>query len=127
MLLVSRIVKACRGDRLSRESEAFASLIADTSDGNGHWGEVGAVGSVQPDPEVPGNIRVIWWFDSLRADLVLAWRRLRKSKVTSAAAVLSLALGIGACLAAFQLVDALLLSWRNQFQAIETGWTVVTS
>jgi hypothetical protein len=39
----------------------------------------------------------------------LAWRRLRKNKVTSAAAILSLALGIGACLAAFQLVDALLL------------------
>jgi hypothetical protein len=47
--------------------------------------------------------------DSLRADVVLAWRRLRKSKVTSAAAILSLALAIGACLAAFQLVDALLL------------------
>lgn len=51
----------------------------------------------------------ILWLDSLRADFVLAWRRLRKSKVTSAAAILSLALGIGACLAAFQLVDALLL------------------
>src|SRR5258705_3833245 len=47
--------------------------------------------------------------DSLRADFVLAGRRLRKSKVTSAAAILSLALGIGACLAAFQLIDALLL------------------
>lgn len=40
---------------------------------------------------------------------MLAWRRLNKSKVTSAAAILSLALGIGACLAAFQLVNALLL------------------
>ncbi|HXA51350.1 MAG TPA: ADOP family duplicated permease, partial [Candidatus Acidoferrum sp.] len=48
-------------------------------------------------------------FDSLRADFVLAWRRLVKRKVTSAAAILSLALGIGACLAAFQLVNALLL------------------
>lgn len=47
--------------------------------------------------------------DALRTDFVLAWRRLRKSKVTSAAAILSLALGIGACLAAFQLVNALLL------------------
>jgi predicted permease len=49
------------------------------------------------------------WLGSLRSDFVLACRRLRKSKVTSAAAVLSLALGIGACLAAFQLIDALLL------------------
>jgi predicted permease len=49
------------------------------------------------------------WFDSLRADAVLGWRRLRKSKVTSAAAVLSLALALGSCVAAFRLIDALLL------------------
>ncbi len=36
-------------------------------------------------------------------------RRLLKNKVTSAAAILSLALAMGACLAVFQLVDALLL------------------
>ena len=48
-------------------------------------------------------------FDSLCADFVVAWRRLQKRKLTSAAAILSLALGIGACLAAFQLVNALLL------------------
>ena len=56
-----------------------------------------------------GNIKIIWRLDSLRADFELAWRRLRKSGVTSVAAILSLALGIGACLAAFQLIDALLL------------------
>ena len=59
--------------------------------------------------ESPRQYQVILSFDSLRADFVLAWRRLRKSKVTSAAAILSLALGIGACHAAFQLVNALLL------------------
>lgn len=53
--------------------------------------------------------KVILSFDALRADFVLAWRRLHKSKVISAAAILSLALGIGACLGAFQLVNALLL------------------
>jgi putative ABC transport system permease protein len=49
------------------------------------------------------------WLDSLRADAALGWRRLRKSKVTSAAAVLSLALALGSCVAAFRLIDALLL------------------
>jgi predicted permease len=49
------------------------------------------------------------WFDSLGADAVLGWRRLRKSKVTSAAAVLSLALALGSCVSAFRLIDALLL------------------
>ena len=45
----------------------------------------------------------------MRADFILACRRLYQSRVTSAAAILSLAFGIGACLAAFQLIDALLL------------------
>jgi predicted permease len=49
------------------------------------------------------------WLDSLGADATLGWRRLRKSKVTSAAAILSLALALGSCVAAFRLIDALLL------------------
>ncbi len=54
-------------------------------------------------------MKAVAWFDSLRADIVFGWRRLQKSKVTSAAAVLSLALAIGACISAFRLIDALLL------------------
>ena len=49
------------------------------------------------------------WLDSLRADAVFGWRQLRKNRVTSAAAILSLALAIGACTSAFRLIDALLL------------------
>ena len=49
------------------------------------------------------------WLDSLRADAVFGWRQLMKKKVTSAAAILSLALAIGACTSAFRLIDALLL------------------
>jgi putative ABC transport system permease protein len=49
------------------------------------------------------------WLDSLRADAIFGWRQLKKNKVTSAAAILSLALGIGACTSAFRLIDALLL------------------
>jgi predicted permease len=45
----------------------------------------------------------------VRADIRFACRRLWKHKVTSAAAILSLALAIGACISAFQLIDALLL------------------
>ena len=47
--------------------------------------------------------------EALWTDSVFAWRQLRKSPVTSVAAVLSLALAIGACTAAFRLFDALLL------------------
>src|SRR5262252_3232841 len=50
------------------------------------------------------------WLDSVRADARAGWRQLRKNKIASAAAILSLGLGIGACVSAFRLVDALL--WR---------------
>jgi hypothetical protein len=50
-----------------------------------------------------------WRIDSLRADASFGWRQLTKKKVTSGAAILSLALAIGACTSAFRLIDALLL------------------
>lgn len=49
------------------------------------------------------------WFDSLRADLRFGWKQILRRKGTSAAAILSLGLGIGSCVAAFRLIDALLL------------------
>ena len=52
--------------------------------------------------------RLIPRLDSVRADAVFGWRRLNQTKVTSAAAILSLALAIGACTSAFRLIDALL-------------------
>jgi predicted permease len=55
------------------------------------------------------DIRLAAWLDSLRADAVFGWRQIMKRKVTSAAAILSLALAIGACTSAFRLIDALLL------------------
>lgn len=47
--------------------------------------------------------------EHLRADAVFGWRQLTKRKVATGAAVLSLGLAIGACTAAFRLVDALFL------------------
>jgi predicted permease len=49
------------------------------------------------------------WLDSFRADAVYGWRQIAKKKASSAAAILSLALAIGACTSAFRLIDALLL------------------
>src|SRR5262249_16637006 len=62
-----------------------------------------------PGRQHRGSLNPPLSFDSLYADLVLAWRRLLKTKVASTAAILSLSVGIGACLTAFQLVNALLL------------------
>jgi predicted permease len=55
------------------------------------------------------DARLSGWGSSLSADTVFGWRQLRKNRVTTGAAVASLALAIGACTAAFQLIDALLL------------------
>ncbi|HKW32029.1 MAG TPA: ABC transporter permease [Candidatus Acidoferrum sp.] len=61
-----------------------------------------------PDSQ-QGSFQLFAWLESLRADAVYGWRQLKKHKVTSTAAILSLALGIGACTPAFRLIDALLL------------------
>jgi putative ABC transport system permease protein len=56
--------------------------------------------------------RMVWtwtWAEQLARDVRYGWRQLHKSKITSAAAILSLALALGASTAAFQLIDALLL------------------
>ena len=68
-----------------------------------------AFGSALRTREESRDIRLAGWLDSLRADAVFGWRQLMKKKATSAAAILSLALGIGACTSAFRLIDALLL------------------
>src|SRR5689334_13557249 len=46
---------------------------------------------------------------SIGADAVYALRRLQQTKITSAAAIVSLALALGACTTAFRLIDGLLL------------------
>ncbi len=48
-------------------------------------------------------------WERLKADVVFGWRQLRKRKMTTAAAVLSLGLAMGSSMAAFRLVDALFL------------------
>ena len=55
------------------------------------------------------DVRLAPWLDSLWCDLRFGHRLLRKDAVVSSAAVLSLGLAIGACTAAFSLVDALIL------------------
>ncbi len=48
-------------------------------------------------------------FDALAADVVFGWRQIVRHRTVSRSAVLSLGLAMGATLAAFRLVDALLL------------------
>jgi predicted permease len=110
MSFLSRIANVLRGDRLSRElDEELQSHLAEAVEHGRDPAEARrAFGSALRIREESRDVRLIAWLDSLRADAVFGWRQLMKKKATSAAAVLSLALAIGACTAAFRLIDALL-------------------
>jgi predicted permease len=107
----SRIGNVFRGDRVSREiDEEFEAHIEEAiAHGRDPVEARRAFGSRLRQRDASRDIRILGWLDALRADAVFGWRQLRKNAVTSAAAILSLALAIGACTSAFRLIDALLL------------------
>jgi predicted permease len=111
MSLWSRITNVFRRDSSSREidEELQSHLTEALEHGRDPSESRRAFGSPLRHREHSLDVRLIAWLDSLRADAIFGWRQLCKRKVTSAAAILSLALGIGACLSAFRLIDALLL------------------
>jgi predicted permease len=112
MSLWSRISNAVHGERLNREiDEELQSHIEEAiASGRDPKEARHAFGSTLHASEAMHSIRVAEWLESLLADVRFGWRQLCRNKVTSLAAVLSLALGIGSCVAAFRLIDALL--WR---------------
>ena len=112
MSLWSRISNALRGERLNGEiDEELQSHIEEAiASGRDPSEARRAFGSTLHAREASHGIRAAGWLESLLADGKFGWRQLYRNKVTTAAAVLSLALGIGSCVAAFRLIDALL--WR---------------
>ncbi|QOY89953.1 ADOP family duplicated permease [Paludibaculum fermentans] len=107
----TRITNVFRGERLNRDidEELEAHVAEAVVEGRNEAEARRALGAALRLREESRDLRLLPWLDSLRADAVLGWRQLMKRKVTSASAILSLALAIGACTAAFRLVDALLL------------------
>src|ERR1700678_1550037 len=107
----SRMANVFLGRSLSREIDEELESHIDEAIGQGRDPAAArrAFGSALRRREESRDIRLVAWLDALRADAVFGWRQLKKNKVTSAAAILSLALGIGACTSAFRLIDALLL------------------
>ena len=55
------------------------------------------------------DVKLLPWLDSIVRDVRLGLRMLRKHAVVTCAALISLSLALGACVAAFSLVDALIL------------------
>jgi putative ABC transport system permease protein len=111
MSLWTRVRDVLRGDGFNRElDEEFESHIDEAVASGRDVNEARrAFGSRLRQREASRSVRVAGWLDGLRADVIFGWRQLRRNRVTSAAAVLSLALAMGACVSAFRLIDALLL------------------
>jgi predicted permease len=111
MALWSRLVNVFRGDRvLSEIDEELRSHIEEGIARGRDPEEVErAFGSRVRLRETSRDLRIVPWLESLRADVAFGWRQIVKRKATAAAAILSLALAIGACTSAFRLIDALLL------------------
>ncbi len=111
MSLWSRIGNVLRADRLNREidEELQAHIAEAIAHGRDPLEARRAFGAALRHRENSRDVRLVAWLESLRADAVFGWRQLNKTKITSAAAILSLALAIGACTSAFRLIDALLL------------------
>lgn len=112
MSLWSRIPNSLRGERLNREIDEELQSHIDEAIASGRDGDEArrAFGSILRQREAGHSIRVVGWLESLLIDTKFGWRQLCRNKITSVAAVLSLALGMGSCVAAFRLIDALL--WR---------------
>jgi predicted permease len=111
MSLWSRVANVFHTDRLSREIHEELQFHIEEAIARGRDPDEArrALGPALRLREESRDVRLVAWLDSLRADAAFGWRQLMKSKVTAAAAILSLALGIGACTGAFRLIDALLL------------------
>src|SRR5258708_1077184 len=111
MSLWSRITNVLRGDRLSREIDEELESHIEVAIAQGREpGEARrAFGSPLRRREESRDVQLVVWLDSLRADAIFGWRQLKKKKVTSAAAILSLALGLGPPTSPFPLIHALLL------------------
>src|SRR5580692_5313666 len=111
MSLWTRIVNVLRGERLNREidEELEAHIAEAIAEGRDPVEARRAFGSTLRHRDGSRDVRLVTWLESLRSDAIFGLRQLKKSRVTSAAAILSLALAIGACTSAFRLIDALLL------------------
>jgi putative ABC transport system permease protein len=67
------------------------------------------IGSIDEVAEASRTARGLAWWDALRSDLRYAFRQIRKRPGFSAAAILTLAVGVGATAAVFAVVDSVLL------------------
>lgn len=111
MSLLSRIRNVFRRDRLHAEIDEELQSHIEEAIASGRDPEQArrAFGSMLRKREDCEDVKIAAWLESLRSDAAFGFRQLRKHKIVSAAAILSLGLAIGACTSAFRLIDAMLL------------------
>ncbi|MGO4515153.1 ADOP family duplicated permease [Terriglobus sp. 2YAB30_2] len=112
MALWKRVGNVFRADRLRSEiEEELEAHVAEAMEHGRSEAEARkALGNSLRQREASYALRVEGWLDALRADVAFSWRQIKRNKVTSSVAILSLALAMGACVGAFRLMDAML--WR---------------
>ncbi len=107
----TRVANVFRRDAVNRElDEEYESHVDEAiAAGRDPVEARRAFGPMIRQREASREARVSGWLDGVRSDVIFGWRQLKRNRVTSSAAILSLALAMGACVSAFRLIDALLL------------------
>lgn len=111
MSWITRFANLFHRDRLDRDlADELASHIEEAVESGRSVDEARrALGPGLHYREASRDLKLLPWLDALVSDIVFGFRQLNKRRTASGAAILSLALAIGATTAAFRLVDALLL------------------
>ncbi|HEV3199378.1 MAG TPA: ABC transporter permease [Bryobacteraceae bacterium] len=106
-----RFANLFRQGRLNDElEEELASHVEEAMERGRSAAEVRqAFGTALYYREQSRDIKLLPWLDALVSDIVFGWRQLNKHRAISAAAIISLALAVGATTASYRLVDAVLL------------------
>jgi putative ABC transport system permease protein len=96
MSVWSRVVNVVRGERVIREIDEELESHIDEAIAQGREPAEArpALGSDLRHREESRDVRIVAWLDSLRADVIFAWRQLRKKRVASASAICSVALAL---------------------------------
>src|SRR6476619_5622081 len=117
--LLARIRAIMHGERADREldeeiqfhleQEAAKLERTGLSPGAARRRAMVAFGGVAQTREAHRDVRIVRWATNLVADARFALRSIRRSPVIATAAVITLALGIGAATAIYTVVDAIVL------------------